>query len=456
MSTYFRSSGSTLLLLVLLSYSPACDLYGQTGRLWQPVPDHVYLQEAGQKIPLDQTVTSVEVLENQCYVVMKGSIFKVAGETLHPARTGPAGVKQLKSLDGKLWALSTKGIYCLKDNEWLKMDDREFVDVCMHLGSLHAATREEVYRLEDDTFTDIKPEAGYLSSDITMVMEDGSQLLADPVRIGPVDKIASYSGTLYILRQGGKLVLIDGKTANRDFVDWGALPSSDTRDLLSVGSRLFISTDRGLGVLRGAALTSLKGEDGLPVEETTCLEAGFEHDIWIGTARGAVRMLKDDWHYFGADHWLPGDHVNDIAVGNHVVYIATDHGIGIIRYEPYTLRKKADYYERHMDQWGHKRLGFIHTLYKKGDQWIREVSDNDGGHTAPWLAAMSFKYAVTGDETARREAVESFKAMLWLGEVTTVDGFIARSIWSTTADANARGRYGSGVLPAKWYPTKDG
>ena len=66
-----------------------------------------------------------------------------------------------------------------------------------------------------------------------------------------------------------------------------------------------------------------------------------------------------------------------------------------------------EHYEKHIDDWGHKRLGFIHTLYKKDSEWIREVSDNDGGHTAPWLAAMSYKYAVTGDESARREAVEA-------------------------------------------------
>ena len=49
---------------------------------------------------------------------------------------------------------------------------------------------------------------------------------------------------------------------------------------------------------------------------------------------------------------------------------------------------------------------------------------------------MCYKYVVTGDESARKEAVESFKAMLWLQQVTRVDGFVARSIWSTTADAD--------------------
>jgi hypothetical protein len=457
MKNYFKSSGVLVIFLLIISSSTrAQDSFGPDHQLWNPVPDEIYLQEIGQKIPLDQPATSIALFNNQCYMVVEGSIHMLSGETVQPVLSAPVDVKRLKSLNGTLWALSSDGIYSLEENKWQKNDDREFVDVCMHLGVLHAATSNEVYRLEDDKFIDIKPETGYLSSDITMLMEDGSQVLADPVQIGPIDRIASFSGTLYVLGPGGRVALFDGKIVNKDFVDWGTLPSPNTTDMLSYGSRLFISTNRGLGVLRGAALTSLKGEDGLPYEETTCLEAGFENDIWIGTTRGAIRMLKDDWHYFGADHWLPGDNVNDIAIGNNIVYIATDYGIGVIRYEPFTLRKKTDYYERHIDQWGHKRLGFIHTIYKKGDQWIREVSDNDGGHTAPYLAAMSYKYAVTGDIAARHEAVESFKAMLWLEEVTTVDGFVARSIWSTSADADTRGRHGSGGLPAKWYPTKDG
>jgi hypothetical protein len=427
----------------------------QADLLWNPVPDDVYLQEVSRKIPLDNPVTSIGIYENRCYAVMEGKVHLLSGDQAEPVPSGPVGVNRLKNLNGALWALSKDGIYRLKTGEWEKIDNRAFVDICLHHGVLHAATREEVYRLEEGKFTDIKPEGGYLSSNTTMMMEDGTQVLADPVRIGPIDRIASYSGTLYLLAPGS-LALFDGRIVNRDFIDWGTLPSPDTRDLLSYGSRLFISTSRGLGVLRGAALVSLKGKDGLPYEETSCLEAGFENDIWIGTSRGAIRMLEDDWHYFGADHWLPGDKVNDIAVGDRVVFIATDHGVGIIQYEPYTLRKKADHYEKHLEEWGHKRLGFVHTLYMHEGEWVREISDNDGGHTAPWLAAMSYKYAVTGDESARKEAVESFKAMLWLERVTTVDGLIARSIWSTTADAGLRGRHGSGGLPAKWFPTKDG
>ena len=442
-------------LLIFIAVATAGDLYDVNKQAWKPVADDVYLQEVAGKVKTNKPVTSVAVYESDCFAVMDGRVYNLKDNVLNSAKSSPEDVKRLIAADEALWALTSKGLYRYKDGTWKKLDDKTFVDLCMHGGILHGATRDEVYRLEKEIFVSIQPEGGYLSSDITMVMADGTQILADPVRIGPIDRIASYNETIYVL-QPGKLVLFDGRVVNRDFVDWGRLPSYNTRDLLSFGSRLCISTDRGLAQLRGAALTTLDGDDGLPYENTTVLRQGFDKDMWIGTTKGAVRWTGNEWHYFGADHWLPGDNVHDIAVGDKIVYIGTDAGIGIITYEPYTLLKKAEFYQRHINEWGHKRMGFIHTIYKSGDEWIREVSDNDGGHTAPYLAAMSYKYVVTGDETARAEAVEAFKAMLWLDQITPKDGFIARAIWSATGDLDKRGRHGSGGLPAKWYPTKDG
>jgi hypothetical protein len=229
--------------------------------------------------------------------------------------------------------------------------------------------------------------------------------------------------------------------------------------MMAYGSRIYFTTDRGLSEYRGMALTTLRGKDGLPSHDTTCLAKGFEGDLWIGTTTGAVRRTRDnDWHYFGAHHWLPGDGVNAIAVGDRVVYIATNAGLGIIRYEPYTLEKKADYFERQLEAWGHKRMGFVHKLWWSAEHnaWIREISDNDGGHTAHYLAAMSYKYAVTGDPADRAEALDAFTAMVWLEHVTPVEGFFARAIWNDEGDLGQRSEGGSGGLPAKWYQTEDG
>jgi hypothetical protein len=330
-------------------------------------------------------------------------------------------------------------------------------DFCLHLGQVYGATTEDLFWFENGRWVNIKPTGGYLSSDDTLVAEDFSQVLADPVRIGPVLRITSYSGTLYVLRPGG-LALLEGAKFVPDPMDWGALPSPVTRDLLALGSRFYVATDRGLGVLRGMAMTALRGADGLPYEDTTCLAEGFDGDLWIGTTTGAIRKVGDEFHYFGADHWLPVGNVHDIAAANRVVYIATDGGLGIIRYEPYTLLKKEAYFERELNDWGFKRLGFIHKLYWAGDAkgWLREISDNDGGNTSYYLSAMTFKYAATGDEAARQEALEAFKAMIWLDEIKDRPGFIARAVWSVKGDEGERANRGSGGLPAKWYPTDDG
>jgi hypothetical protein len=455
---------SLCLWLVNISYAavPAQEVSrtppgSQVRRLWAPVADEVYLQEVGEKVVTDKPAAAVALRGEAAYVVVGGALKILRGGVLVDAEGAPVGVKRLRSLDGALWAVAEQGTYRYAGNAWERVDERPFTDLCLHLGKVYGATRDDLFRFEDGKFVNLRPAGGYLSTDTTLIREDFSQELADPVEIGPVERIASYSGTLYMLRSGS-LALLEGKTFVPDVADWGALPSPVTRDLLALGSRLYVATDRGVAVLRGMALTSLRGPDGLPYEDTTYLAAGFDGDVWIGTSRGAIRKTEGEYHYFGAQHWLPGNYVRDIAVGDHVVYIATDGGLGIIRYEPYTLLKKAAYFERELEEWGFKRLGFVHQLYWSGDKdgWLREISDNDGGNTAQYLAAMTFKFAATGDEKARAEAVEAFKAMVWLDDITPKPGFIARAVWSVKGDEGQRSTRGSGGLPAKWYPTADG
>ena len=426
-------------------------------RLWKPVADEPYLQEIGEKIVTDKPVTSVAVYKDSVYAVVGGTLKELREGVLKDVAGAPAGITRLRSLGGAVWASAGNGTFRFASGNWERVDERPFTDVCVHLGQVYLATRDNIFRFDGGKLVNIRPADGYLSTDTTVIMEDFSQVLADPVEIGPVERITSYSGTLYMLRPG-HLALLDGKTFFQDPVDWGTLPSPVTRDMLALGNRIYVATDRGLGVLRGMALTTLRGGDGLPYEDTTCLAEGFDGDLWIGTSRGAIRKIGDEYHYFGAQHWLPGDYVRDIATGKRVVYIATDGGLGIIRYEPFTLAKKAAYFERELDEWGFKRLGFIHKLYWSGDQdgWLREISDNDGGNTAHYLAAATFKYAATGDEKARQEAVEAFKAMVWLDDITGNPGFFARAVWSIKGDKGERATRGSGGLPAKWYPTKDG
>jgi hypothetical protein len=288
----------------------------QQEHLWKPVADEVYPQEVGEQVASAEPLTAV--------ALYKGNVYVVAGEKMSTVRDGkfeaatgaPEGIKRLRVLDDALWVGASTGTFRFAGDAWTKVDDKPFVDFCMHLGKVHGATRDAIYRFEDGKFVDIKPKDGYLSTDMTMVMEDYTQVLADPLKIGPIKRIASYSGTMYLLNKIG-FALIDVNTFFPNPLDWGSLPSPNTRDMLPRGSRLFITTDRGVAVLRGMAMTALRGADGLPYEDTTCLATGFDDDLWIGTTRGAIRNVGDQYHYFGARHWLPGDKVNDIAVADH-------------------------------------------------------------------------------------------------------------------------------------------
>ncbi len=425
--------------------------------LWKPVADEVYLQEVGGQVRTPQPVTALAVCQGKLYAVTGGKLKVLSQEALQDVAGAPAGIKRLRSLGGTLWVAAEDGNYRFATDKWQRVDEKAMVDFCLHLGQVYAATADDLYRYEDGHWVNMKPAGGYLSNDETLLMEDFTEVIADPVQIGPIKRIASYSGTLYLLRPGN-VALLDGPKFVPDSLDWGRLPSPVTRDMLSVGSRIYVATDRGLGELRGMSMTALRGADGLPFEDTTCLAEGFDNDLWIGTSTGAIRKVGDDYQHFGPDRWLPGRNVHDIVASERAVCIATDGGLGIIRYEPYTLLKKAAYFQREMNDWGFKRLGFVHKLYWAGDDkgWLREISDNDGGNTSYHLSAMSFRYAVTGDEAARQEALDSFKAMVWLDEITTKPGFIARAIWSVKGDEGHRSTRGSGGLPAKWYPTPDG
>ena len=443
-----------LILLIALINGNYLLGQGNTEQYWKPVADNPYLQERREVIPTDKPIDQVAILDEVVYAVKEGKLFFLQGQGIVPVKGAPEKITKIEVLKGGLWVSSNSGLYLFDDKKWAKISAEKFVDFCMHLNQVHVATTESIFKYEDGKLTNIMPEGGYLSSDVTMFMEDGTQLLADPVTLGPITAIESYSQTLHIL-QPGKLVQLAGKVVNEHLIDWGNLPSNNTNDLLSIGSKLYISTDRGLGLLRGTSLTQIKGTDGLPVENTAQMVKGFDSDMWIGTPRGLIRMTADEFHYFGSGLWLPDNKVNGIASTKNKVVAATEGGLGIIHYEPYTLQKKAAHYEQWMEAYGHKRMGFTHLLSKRNGEWFRDISDNDGAHTATYLAAMSYKYAVTGDEADREEALDAFQAMLFLERVTPIDGLISRAVFSRKGDPGTMDNRGSGGLPAKWYATAD-
>ncbi|GMV99973.1 MAG: hypothetical protein AMXMBFR84_11120 [Candidatus Hydrogenedentota bacterium] len=404
---------------------------------WTPVRDEVYLQEVEGRLETTYPLTAAAVLENVLYVGAGNGVLRLEGESLVAAGGPSSAVNRLKALNGSLYAFTPEATWQFTDGTWNQLQLEPAVDACVHLGNVILASPTQLYRLNDG---------------------QPAPLLKAPSRL-PILGVASYAETIYVRHQAQVGFLIDGALEYDDVKDWGHLPlGSVTRDLMSFGSALMVPTDKGLAELRGMSWIAITGKQGLCYEDTTCVARGFEkEDYWVGTTRGAIRYVDGEYQYFGYQRWIPNDKVNAIACGDKVAYIATDGGLGIIRYEPYTLQKKAAYYERWIEEWGMRRVGFICTLTWDEDrgEWVRFISDNDGGWAAHLMNAYCFKYAVTKDPKVREQAIEVFRTIKWCEEITPIDGFPARAI-ATVSEPSQLAATGSAGLPSEWNPTPDG
>lgn len=419
--------------LVLFAITARAQLEKPANPQWKPVADDVYLQDSSVIVPTDKPVLAAAIFQGALYTGDDAGVSQLEGESLQRAG-GPAGpVTRLKALDGVLYAATPHGLWRFDGAQWTQAGDQPVSDMCAHLGAIIVASGSAIYQLDGDK--------------LTPIAKGGRD---------PIEGVTSYSGTIYV-RHAKRIGLVqDGELEYDGVSDWGELQTGcTTRDLLSDGRRMLVATDKGLGELRGMTWYAVRGTDGLPYEDTTCLAHGFDGDVWIGTARGAIRNSGNHFDYYGYARWIPADQVNAIAASGGAAYIATDGGLGIVKFEPYTLRKKAAYYERWLNEWGMKRLGFVHKLGKVDGEWVRSVSDNDLGFSAHYLSSKCYEYAVTGDPAARAEAVDMMKTVKWSEEITTVPGFPARSIW-VVDDKGIKSATGSGGLPAEWHPTPDG
>ncbi len=402
-----------------------------------PVVDQVYLQETGRQVKTDGPIEAVGVLDGTIYTGQGCGVRAVKDGKLVDCKGPAEAVRGMETVGDALYVITKTGLHRLRGKSWRHIGKGTFVDVCGHLGKAHVAAPDNLFAVEGDKLAPLEGAYG-------------------PPR--EILKLTSYAETLYCLTPGGELMLFSaGAYDAKNTVDFGVMPSEKARDVLAIGNRLFMSTDKGLAMLRGMGLMHVRGEDGLCYEDTTCLAEGFDDDLWIGTPKGVIRMVDGDFHYFMAKRWLPHNKVRDVACAEKLAVVATEAGLGIIAYEPYTLEKKAAYYERWMEEWGQKRLGFTHKLEWDAptQTWMREVSDNDAGFTAHYLAAMCFKYAVTGDAKAREAALDSFKSLKWCEEASTIDGFPARSMWAK-GETGHKAQDGSGGYPAEWNDCGDG
>ncbi|MGD8237052.1 MAG: hypothetical protein PVH68_00745 [Armatimonadota bacterium] len=204
----------------------------------------------------------------------------------------------------------------------------------------------------------------------------------------------------------------------------------------------------------GGARHVLNASNGLPVRPVTCVATAQGGDVWLGSPRGAMRWTGGEFEHYASKRWLPDDRVESIeCLPDGSVRVRTPAGASHIRCQEMSLEEKAAHYEQLTDA-RHERFGYVTgcRLLAPGDvsQWRHNIDDNDGLWTAMYVAAQSFRYAVTKSEDARHKARRSLLAILELERQTGIPGFPARALTHKSEPDFGREREG------EWHKTADG
>ncbi len=209
-----------------------------------------------------------------------------------------------------------------------------------------------------------------------------------------------------------------------------APPATITGVAAVTKDQLAVATDQGLFAVTPESATALPRP--LPWPELTCVACDREGRLWMGSNRGAFSLdAAGHVNYYAGRRWLPDDRVIDIhADAGGDAYVLTAGGLSRLEFPLMTLADKAAVHLRSARR-NHIRYGFISDCELIGGDEATAFlhdNDNDGLWSAMYLAAESFRYAVTEAVDARENARDGFDAMERLVTITGIPGFEARAI----------------------------
>lgn len=244
----------------------------------------------------------------------------------------------------------------------------------------------------------------------------------------PADRILSVQvvgGAFYVLTPSAAYILEDGQ--------FRVLHQGSGLQALAIrGTDLLFGTAKGYyGINRLTGDSSFSLQTKLPVENVSNLMV-INNGIWAGTADGAfTKETAGGFRYYASRRWLNENAVTGMAAdskGNP--YLLSPTGLNKIEFQPYTLYDKAVLFQDEIRK-RKIRYGFISnvSLASAGDlsTAVMTDTDNDGLWSSFYLGSQAFRYAVTGDKTAKRYAWETFEAFERIISVNPLKGFPART-----------------------------
>jgi hypothetical protein len=164
--------------------------------------------------------------------------------------------------------------------------------------------------------------------------------------------------------------------------------------------------------------------------------------VWLGSIYGLARFDpgsndKNAWRVFNSGRYMPNRlsqvDISSVAVLNRMkntsndlgcsVVAITNRGLSVLRFEMWTLAKKAQHFQNLIDQSdSHVRYGFVSDcgMSKWGDPrtCVKGPNDNDGLWSSMYLASQVFRYVITNDSNVKQDAWKHFQALYFLNQIT--------------------------------------
>ncbi|MCL2508728.1 MAG: hypothetical protein FWF05_06090 [Oscillospiraceae bacterium] len=382
--------------ITALAYAADGTLFAGTGKGLCFFRDGAFIRVGG----IDGAVKALHPL-GDCVLASCGNIlYTVTGKAVTAAQELPRDIVEICSdAKGNTWLITDESLFKYTDAGAAHYSD-------MELGGANAMTAcgdSKVYAVSPAALEILhgkRPSWGVAAPGM-------SSLPTIAIRSMTADEC----GYVWCAAEQG-LYLFDGKSEWLSPAQFSALPSCPVNKVVlgRDGSR-FIATDIGLYVQRGTYYTFLTAERWLPSPKVTTVAVTDSGDeFWAGTDKGLSRVI---FKYMSLE---------DKA--KHYHYL-TDT---FYNRENYTT-------SRHIPD----------GIFEHGRP---AISDNDGLWTAMYVAAQSFRFAVTGEAEAKEKARASMKAMLKLIDISGIEGFPARAY-------RRPGEHGFGDGDIEWHLTAD-
>ena len=363
-------------------------------------------------------VSSVAFLGEALYIAADGELFEY-NEGKVKKLSGKAD--KLFSRGGRVYVSCGHSLGELKGGKIKKLADfnSRVIDVSVALdSSLWLITEKDLYLYDGESFRQ------------TVGIPE------DTVCLAAKDNPSKYCETVYIGCTEEGLLSMKGK--RRHFAeitpDMSGVLSKKVNCLALDGmGHLWVGTDEGLNIYDGRNFW-FNGNDFYSVPAGSFNDMYFTADgkKYFATNTGIVTLIEGKISYFSYGAWLMHPVVKKIAVSeNGTVAAVTPRGISIITSRLMTLREKAEHYDGMAVKYFTRNEGYqvSRVLRKYGDLdsgWLPN-SDNDGLFTGLYCASQCFRYKVTGEEEAKKNAKRAVEAMIKLTEVTGKKGFTARA-----------------------------